>query len=260
MFNRLINIANILLLLILTGLLIYKLVNIYVLNNIKSNLVYPKHIGFIMDGNGRWAKKQNKDRLYGHINGSNNLEDIFYNCFSNGCDYLTFYTFAEQNWKRPKEEIDNIFKIIYKKMKFYLDEQAKYRILVQGRMDRIPKKLKKILEKIMEKTKNCKKTIILCLDYSGRSEIVNACKTMVENKLEPTQDNFQKCLYVKDIPDPDLIIRTSGEKRVSDFLLWQMSYSEFYFTDVYWPDFTLKELEKAITDYNKRDRRFGIGA
>ena len=222
----------------------------------KTKLNYPKHIAFIMDGNGRWAKKQNKERTFGHVNGANHLEDIFYNCFSNGSQYVTFYVFAEQNWKRSKEEVDNIFEIIYKKLKFF-EDQKKYRILVQGRLDRLPKKLQKRLLKLVHETAGCEKTIILCLDYSGRREIVNACKTIMENQLEPTIDNFSNCLYVKGIPDPDLIIRTSGEKRMSDFLLWQLSYSELYFTDVYWPDFDLNELEKAIRDYNGRQRRYG---
>lgn len=226
----------------------------------RDKLVYPLHIAFIMDGNGRWAKEQNKDRTFGHLNGANNLEDIFYNCFANGSKYLTFYTFAEQNWKRSKEEVANIFNIIYNKMKLYFKEQMKYRIIVQGRLDRVPKKLRKLLTSIQNRTKDCDKTIILCLDYSGRSEIVNACKKLMDNNLEPTIENFSNSLYVKGIPDPDLIIRTSGEKRISDFLLWQLSYSEFYFTDVYWPDFTLVELEKAVRDYNSRQRRYGIAA
>ena len=249
---------------VLLALFIYKTakININSRNNggAYEKLKYPKHIAFIMDGNGRWAKNQNQSRLFGHMNGSNNLEDIFYNCFSNGSQYLTFYVFAEQNWKRSEDEIKNIFEIIYRKMKLYMEEQVKYRILVQGRLDRIPKKLRILLTKIMERTKNFEKTIILCLDYSGRAEIINACKTIIQQGLEPNFENFQKCLYVKDIPDPDLIIRTSGEQRISDFLLWQLSYSEFYFTDVYWPDFGLEELEKAVKEYNKRQRRFGIGA
>ena len=223
-----------------------------------TELQYPKHIAFIMDGNGRWAKKQNKERTFGHLHGAMHLEDIFYNCFSKGAQYLTFYVFAEQNWKRKKEEVDNIFEIIYKKVKLYFDEQQKYRVIVQGRLDRVPKKLRRLLMKIEHETAHCEKTVILCLDYSGRREIAHACKTLMEEKLEPTMDNISKCLYVKGIPDPDLIIRTSGEKRMSDFLLWQVSYSELYFTDVYWPDFDLKELEKAIRDYNGRQRRYGL--
>jgi undecaprenyl diphosphate synthase len=222
-----------------------------------EELVYPKHIAFIMDGNGRWAKEQNKERTFGHLNGGNNLPEIFYNCFNNGSQYLTFYAFSEQNWKRSPEEIRNIFDIIYQKLKMYSKQYMQYRIIVQGKLDRVPKKLKKLLLLIQTETQEMDKTIILCLDYSGRSEIVNACKTIIDNKLEPTIDNFCSSLYLKDIPDPDLIIRTSGEKRISDFLLWQLSYSEFYFTDVYWPDFNVKELRKAIKEYNSRQRRYG---
>ncbi len=222
-----------------------------------NELVYPKHIAFIMDGNGRWAKTQQKERSFGHLNGANNLHEIFYNCFANGAQYLTFYVFSEQNWKRSAEEIKNIFDIIYEKLKMYSKQYMNYRIIVQGKLDRIPKKLKKLLLLLQTETQECEKTIILCLDYSGRSEILNACKTIIDQKLEPTMDNFCSSLYIKNIPDPDLIIRTSGEKRISDFLLWQLSYSEFYFTDVYWPDFNVKELKKAIREYNTRQRRYG---
>ena len=222
-----------------------------------EELVYPKHIAFIMDGNGRWAKEQNKERTFGHLNGGNNLPELFSNCFTNGSQYLTFYAFSEQNWKRSAEEIRNIFDIIYEKLKMYSKQHMQYRIIVQGKLDRVPKKLKKLLLLIQTETQEFDKTIILCLDYSGRSEILNACKTIIDQKLEPTMDNFCSSLYIKDIPDPDLIIRTSGEKRISDFLLWQLSYSEFYFTDVYWPDFDVKELKKAIKEYNSRQRRYG---
>lgn len=222
-----------------------------------EELVYPKHIAFIMDGNGRWANEKNKERTFGHLNGGNNLPELFSNCFANGSQYLTFYAFSEQNWKRSAEEIRNIFDIIYEKLKMYSKQHMQYRIIVQGKLDRVPKKLKKLLLLIQTETQEFDKTIILCLDYSGRSEILNACKTIIDQKLEPTMDNFCSSLYIKDIPDPDLIIRTSGEKRISDFLLWQLSYSEFYFTDVYWPDFNVKELRKAIKEYNSRQRRYG---
>jgi undecaprenyl diphosphate synthase len=242
-------------------LLVYKLYNISQSAKQEKRdvdeLVYPKHIAFIMDGNGRWAKQLNKERSYGHLNGGNHLPEIFSNCFANGSQYLTFYAFSEQNWKRSPEEIRNIFDTIYEKLKLYSKQYMQYRIIVQGKLDRVPKKLKKLLLLLQTETQAIDKTIILCLDYSGRSEIVNACKTIVEQKLEPTIENFCSSLYIKDIPDPDLIIRTSGEKRISDFLLWQLSYSEFYFTDVFWPDFNLIELRKAIKEYNSRQRRYG---
>ena len=230
-----------------------------IMNNSKEvkRLIYPNHIAFIMDGNGRWANQQGKERSFGHLNGANNLDEIFYDCFLNGSKYLTFYVFSEQNWKRTSSEVKTIFNVIYGKLKLYAQHALKYRIIVQGRLDRIPKKLKKLLLYLQEETKHYEKTIILCLDYSGRSEIINACKNIIDKKIEPTMDNFNQNLYLKGIPDPDLIIRTSGEKRISDFLLWQLSYSEFYFTDVYWPDFGLKELKKAILEFNTRQRRYG---
>ena len=232
-----------------------------IMNNSKDvkKLIYPNHIAFIMDGNGRWANQQGKERSFGHLNGANNLDEIFYDCFFNGSKYLTFYVFSEQNWKRSSKEVKTIFNVIYGKLKLYAEHALKYRIIVQGRLDRVPKKLKKLLLYLQEKTKHYEKTIILCLDYSGRSEIINACKNIIDKKIEPTMDNFNQNLYLKGIPDPDLIIRTSGEKRISDFLLWQLSYSEFYFTDVYWPDFGLKELKKAILEFNTRQRRYGGG-
>ena len=130
-----------------------------------EELVYPKHIAFIMDGNGRWAKEQSKERTFGHLNGGNNLPEIFYNCFNNGSQYLTFYAFSEQNWKRSAEEIANIFDIIYDKLKMYSKQYMQYRIIVQGKLDRVPKKLKKLLLLLQTETKDFDKTIILCLDY-----------------------------------------------------------------------------------------------
>lgn len=224
---------------------------------IYNNTNYPKHIAFIMDGNGRWAKIKKKDRSFGHMHGSNNLEDIIHDCCNNGVKYISFYVFSEQNWSRPKEEIDNIFEIVYTKIKQLSEAPDYLRILIQGRTDRIPEKLRNLFIELVEKTKNRKNTIILCIDYSGRSEILNACKQLVDNKLEINEINFNKYLYIKDIPDPDLIVRTSGEHRLSDFLPWQSVYSEFYFTNVLWPDFNLYELKKAIYNYSKRCRRFG---
>ena len=162
-----------------------------------TKLIYPNHIAFIMDGNGRWANLHNKDRTYGHLNGGNNLEDIFYNCFNNGSKFLTFYVFSEQNWKRTNDEINNIFNIIYDKLVLLHNAKLNYRIIVQGRLDRIPKKLRKLVKTMTEDTKQFTRTIILCLDYSGRSEIINTCKKLINKKLEPTIENFSKNLYVK---------------------------------------------------------------
>ena len=220
-------------------------------------ITYPSHIAFIMDGNGRWGKKHYNKREYGHIKGSYNIFDICNECFLNGSSYVTFYAFSEQNWKRPINEINVIFKTIYVTMTTIIKKRIMYKVLIQGRIDRLPVHLQNILQIIQKATKSYSKTVIICIDYSGRSEIAYACKKIIEQKLEPTVKNIADNLYIKDIPDPDLIIRTSGEHRISDFLLWQLYNSELYFCDVLWPDFTVSELRKAIINYNKRERRFG---
>jgi len=245
--------------LIIIYLTIFIIIIIYLIKyrRIINTTNFPQHIAMIMDGNGRWAKKKGQVRTFGHENGSNNMRDIIYECFYNGSKYLTFYVFAEQNWKRPIEEVEKIFDIVYEKIKFLVDKTNLIRILVQGRLDRIPIKLRKLLEKIVTKTKDRKYTIILCIDYSGKTEILNACSKLIENNLIVNKENLEKNLYVQDIPEPDLIIRTGGEKRLSDFLTWQSCYSEFYFTKIFWPDFNSYQLKKAVYDYNNRHRRFG---
>ena len=227
-------------------------------NNCISNIKhkYPNHIAFIMDGNGRWGKKKVNNRLYGHINGTYNLVNICEECFLNGSSYLTFFVFSEQNWKRPYKETMSIFLIILNMIDRLINNTS-YRIIIQGRFDRIPNKLKNALYNIQEKTKHYTNTIILCIDYSGRSEIVEACKKIIDSGIKPTTENITKQMYITDIPDPDLVIRTSGEKRISDFLLWQICNSELYFCDTLWPDFNINHLQDAIIDYNQRDRRFG---
>lgn len=262
----------------ITCLLIFIIIIIIILYTIKYYRIYkptnyPTHIAFIMDGNGRWATEQTQNRSYGHQNSSHNLEDIIYDCFYNNVTYLTFYIFSEQNWNRPKEEIKCIFETLYTKLKIIFDKNQEIdskingkknhimskgvRILVQGRLDRLPIKLREILVDLIEMTKNMKKTIILCIDYSGRSEILNACQKLIDNKLKVTPNNFINNMYVNNIPDPDMIIRTGGEQRLSEFLLWQSSYSELYFTNKYWPEFNVYELKKAIYNYNMRQRRYG---
>jgi len=210
-----------------------------------------------MDGNGRWGKKYYNNRVYGHIKGSMNLINICDECFLHGSSYITLYAFSEQNWKRPVHEINAIFSVIYSVINKFITRRMMYKILIQGRIDRLPIHLQQILQMIQEATNTYDKTIIICIDYSGRSEIVHACKQIIEKKLEPTIKNITDNLYIKDIPDPDLIIRTSGELRISDFLLWQLYNSELYFCDVLWPDFSVSDLKKAIVNYNKRERRFG---
>ncbi len=222
----------------------------------EEKIMCPKHVAFIMDGNGRWATRQGQERSFGHTNSLRHFHDLIHTCFANGAQFLSFYVFAEANWKRPAEELANIFKIMYRKLNGFLVDDLNYRFVIQGRLDRIPKKLKNVAEKLQAKSANNPKTIILCIDYSGRTEILRACEKMAAAKLPSTETNFKQCLYF-DAPDPDLVIRTSGEQRISDFLLWQISYSELYFTEVCWPDFDQFELVKALREYARRTRRFG---
>jgi undecaprenyl diphosphate synthase len=228
-------------------------------NEKEKKMIYPNHVAFIMDGNGRWAKKLNRERLYGHTMGTVHMIEIINDAFRNGSNFLTFFVFSEQNWKRPQDEIDNIFENIYTKLKVISEELDihKFRILVQGRTDRVPKKLRTLLKIIQNKSKHFHKTVVIAIDYSGRKEIIQTCQKIIEKKEPCTIESFKQRLHKYEIPDPDLIIRTGGERRISDFLLWQICNSELYFTDVLWPDFTLSEFHKAIADYSKLERRFG---
>jgi undecaprenyl diphosphate synthase len=223
----------------------------------EERVVCPNHVAFIMDGNGRWATRQGHDRSYGHTQSLRHFHDLIHMCFARGAKFLSFYVFAEANWNRPAEELTNIFKIMYKKINGFLVDDLNYRFVIQGRLDRVPKKIKEVAEKLQMKSANNPKTIILCIDYSGRTEIMRACAQMNVQKMPCTETNFKKCLYF-DAPDPDLVIRTSGEQRISDFLLWQISYSELYFTEVCWPDFDEFELIRALREYGRRTRRFGF--
>lgn len=233
-----------------------------------STLKYPKHIALIMDGNGRWATQQNKPRYYGHLHGCKNLLDIIATSFQQGSQFLTFYVFSEQNWKRSTKEIHHIFRILHRMLHLTTTDHdfiSTTRIIVQGRTDRLPPKLAHILHKLVHKTKNHHtthhKTLILALDYSGRHEILEACRQFyTHNQISDplTEETIRPFLGVPiDVPDPDLVIRTGGEQRLSDFLLWQMQYAELYFTKTLWPDFNTQCLEQAVADYAKRQRRFG---
>ncbi len=221
----------------------------------------PTHIAIIMDGNGRWATSRGLPRNLGHKAGCENLKKIVQHIYDLGIKYATFFTFSTENWKRPKEEIDGIFNIV----RDYLNEDVNQfvkrgaKVVVSGEYKKLPDDLVRAIDNIVEKTKDCDKFILnLAINYGGRDEILRGVNKAVESgkKLE-TQQDFSKLLYSADLPDPDFIIRTSGEMRISNFMLWQMAYSEFYFTKVYWPSFSPKDLQKALIDYQRRDRRFG---
>ncbi|MBS4039151.1 MAG: isoprenyl transferase [Flavobacteriales bacterium] len=227
----------------------------------------PQHVAIIMDGNGRWAKKQGKLRIFGHENGRNSVTKITEACGNLGVKYLTLYAFSTENWNRPKMEVDTLMKLLVSALKDELKSLIKNGIKLNaiGDLNMLPEKARKELLHVIEVTKNHKNlTVTLALSYGSRMEIVDAVKQIafkVKNNiiLESDIDEsiINQHLYTHDMPDVDLMIRTSGEHRISNFLLWQICYAEFYFTDVLWPDFTEEHLYEAIISYQKRERRFG---
>ncbi len=227
----------------------------------KDNL--PQHIAIIMDGNGRWAKQRGKYRTTGHKKGVESVRKVIAHSAKRGIKYLTLYTFSTENWKRPKREVNTLMKMFSYLLNKEVAELYKNNVRIKflGRRDRLNKSLIEKMNKAEEMTEqNTGLTLILAIDYGGRQEIVDAVKKIcLENKKykDINEESFKKYLYLPDIPDPDLLIRTANEMRISNFLLWQIAYSEIYVTDTLWPDFDEEELEKAINEYSKRERKFG---
>ena len=227
----------------------------------KENL--QKHIAITMDGNGRWAKDKGKLRIFGHQHGVKAVRETVEAAAEIGIKFLTLYAFSTENWKRSEREVNALMTLLISTISKETKTLMKNDICLNaiGNLSQLPKKCEQELEQAIEKTKNNKRmTLILALSYSGRWEIVNAVnKIMKEKNLrkELTEEAFQQYLNTKGVPDPELLIRTSGEHRISNFLLWQIAYSELYFTDTLWPDFRKEDLLKAIIDYQKRERRFG---
>ena len=227
----------------------------------------PQHIAIILDGNGRWAKKKGMPRNYGHAQGSKNVEHICEEAHNLGVKYLTVYAFSTENWKRPQDEVDALMNLLRKYMKNCLKtaEKNHMRVRVLGDKTALDSDIQQRIAELEEATKdNDGLHFQIALNYGSRDEMVRAMRKMCDDcksgKIEAKQINeamFETYLDTYGIPDPDLMIRTSGEQRLSNYLLWQLAYSEFYFTDVLWPDFTKGELMKAIEYYNGRDRRFG---
>lgn len=227
----------------------------------------PQHIAIILDGNGRWAKKKGMPRNYGHAQGSKNVERICEDAYKMGVKYLTVYAFSTENWKRPKDEVDALMNLLRNYMKTCLKtaEKNRMRVRVLGDKSALDEDIRTRIAELEEATKNNDGLCFqIALNYGSRDEMVRAMKKMCEdcvngkaNPEEIDERMFESYLDTHDIPDPDLMIRTSGEQRLSNYLLWQLAYSEFYFTDVLWPDFTKEELVKAIEYFNGRDRRFG---
>ena len=220
----------------------------------------PNHIAIIMDGNGRWAKNQNKPRVFGHKAGANTLRKIMEYCNKIGVTYLTVYAFSTENWKRSQEEVDALMFLFKSYIKSERENllKNKIRFMVSGREEGVNPSLMEAIKELEEVTsKDYEMTLNIAFNYGGRAEITDAInKSLKEGKTSITEEEFSKYLY-NDIPDPDFVIRTSGEFRISNFLLWQIAYSEIYITDKYWPDFDEVEMEKAILSYSKRERRFG---
>lgn len=218
-----------------------------------------KHIAFIMDGNGRWAKARGMERPEGHKEGVKVFERVANTCFEFGLEAVTFYAFSTENWKRPPEEIQTIMSLLA----MYLDKcgdsliKNEVRFRVIGDKAGLDKDLRKKIKKLENESKQFKRTLNVAINYGGRDEIVYACQRLVSEGKEINKENFSLALYTEDCVDPDMIIRTAGERRLSNFLLWQSSYSELYFTDVLWPDFTDEDLKLAINDFYSRRRRYG---
>ena len=226
----------------------------------------PTHIAMIMDGNGRWAKARGRNRLSGHRAGADTVDRVTKLCRDAGVKYLTLYAFSTENWKRPAAEVNGLMKLLKK----YLDKKEPQlirdgvRFRVIGRKSDLPASLVKRIEEVEERTKDFDTQLIIALSYGGRAEIVDAAKALAKKVKsgqldadEITESVFSSCLYAPDIPDPDLIVRTSGEMRISNFLLWECAYSEFYITPVLWPDFGKEEFDAALAAYASRDRRKG---
>lgn len=230
----------------------------------KSGL--PRHIAIILDGNGRWARQRGLPRTAGHAAGAENFRTIATYCKNIGIDYLTVYAFSTENWKRPEDEVKTIMKLLDKYLLEAIEtmERDHIRLRILGDVSALSPQLR---EKINETNDISSRyegfQANICLNYGGRGEIVYAARCYARElsegraDVELTEDGFAKYLYSADVPDPDLMIRPGGEKRISNFLLWQCAYSEFYFTDVLWPDFTAEELDKAIEEFRRRDRRYG---
>ena len=233
----------------------------------KDSLKVPNHIAIILDGNGRWAKQRGLSRTEGHKKGVENLEMIIDECKDLDVKYLTLYVFSTENWKRPVFEVNNLMlllnKYLIEKVNILVEENIRLRVI--GEVDNLPAKTLKLIKKTVEKTKNNSRFhLTLAVNYGSRNEIVNSVKELLkdysQNKIsleEINEKTFSDYLYTRDIPDPDLLIRTSGEYRLSNFLLWQCAYTEFWYTDVLWPSFKKEDLYKAIENFNSRKRRFG---
>lgn len=228
----------------------------------------PQHVAIILDGNGRWAKSKGMPRNYGHVQGAKTVEVICEEAYRMGIQYLTVYAFSTENWDRPADEVDALMGLLRNYMKTCLKTAAKNNMCVRviGEKSRLDEDIRRRIAELEAATKeNTGLHFQIAINYGGRDEIIRAVKKLAKqvqagelNPKDITQEQFDGALDTAGIPEPDLLIRTCGEQRISNFLLWQLAYTEFYFTPIAWPDFTKEELEKAVAAYNKRDRRYGL--
>ena len=240
------------------------------MNDMENNDKIPLHVSIIMDGNGRWAKERGKERCFGHAEGVESVRSCTEEAISKGVKYLSLFAFSEENWNRPEAEVNALMELMVKAMVNELPTFLKngIRFIVLGNRARLDDSLNEMIDECMEKTAGCGNlSLVIFMSYSGRWDILQAAKKLaLELAADPSRsaevsgmglEDFSRYLVTSGIPDPDLIIRTSGELRISNYLLWQCAYSELYFTDVLWPDFRAEEFDAAIQEYAKRDRRYG---
>ncbi|RYA24591.1 di-trans,poly-cis-decaprenylcistransferase [Malaciobacter halophilus] len=228
--------------------------------NTSNKKELPKHIAIIMDGNGRWASERGLKRTAGHEEGAKVVREITNHCNNIGIKYLTLYAFSTENWSRPKLEIEFLMKLLEKYLKnelhIYLDNNVRFKAI--GDISKFSKSLQEIIKKTENATKNASGlTQVLALNYGSQDEILRAIRRLNEQNLEVTKQNFENCLDTAGIVDVDVLIRTSGEIRLSNYLLWQNAYAEMFFVNTFWPEFTTNELDDIISDYQNRERRFG---
>lgn len=234
----------------------------------EEGMKIPNHVAIILDGNGRWAKSKGMPRNYGHVQGAKTVETICEEAYRMGIQYLTVYAFSTENWNRPKDEVDALMGLLRNYMKTCLKTAAKNNMCVRiiGEKSRLDADIRKRMEQLEEATRNNTGLHFqIAINYGGRDEIVRAVQKLAKEVAEGriaadavTEEMISEALDTKGIPEPDLLIRTCNEQRISNFLLWQLAYTELYFTPIAWPDFSREELEKAIAAYNKRDRRYGL--
>lgn len=222
--------------------------------------IAPAHIAIIMDGNGRWAKERNLKRTTGHEEGASRVRDITTHCSNIGVKYLTLYAFSTENWSRPKLEVEFLMRLLdswlKKELPVYLENSTRFKAI--GDISRFSKKLQKTIRETEEKTaQGTKLTQVLALNYGSQDEMLRAMKKMQEKDLQVTKENFESCLDTAGMPDVDMLVRTSGEIRLSNYLLWQNAYAEMFFVDKYWPEFFPQDLDDLISDFTSRERRFG---